>query len=72
MRRAHVGKLGQQIAVRAYPIRRHFTVGDDSQEGIGHVVAERTAILRESRGALRVIAQDVRQQRPRPALLLPA
>src|SRR3989442_3826431 len=46
VRRPQVGKLGEQIVVRAYPIPRHFPIRDDRQEGIGGVVAGCAAIVR--------------------------
>src|SRR2546426_9024803 len=64
VRRPQVGKLGEQIVVRAYPIPRHFPIRDYSQEGIGGVVAGCTAIVRERRWARGVIVQQVRQQCP--------
>jgi hypothetical protein len=39
VRRLQVGKLGEQIVVRADPISCHFPLRDDRQEGIGSVVA---------------------------------
>ena len=62
MRRPEIGKLGQQIAVRTCLIPRYLSVGEDSQEGVGDIVGECPAIVREGRGARRVIAQEVRQQ----------
>src|SRR5439155_22623107 len=64
VRRPQVGKLGEQIIVRAYPIPRHFPIRDDSQEGIGGVVAGCAAIVRVGRWARGVIVQEVRQQCP--------
>ena len=48
--------------MRAYFILRHLPIGEDSQEGIGDVVDECPAIVRERGGSGRVIAQEVRQK----------
>src|SRR5215469_5529729 len=59
VRRTQVGKLGEQIVVRADPISRHFPTRNDRQEGIGGVVAECAAIVRVGRRARGVIVQQV-------------
>src|SRR5207253_708791 len=64
VRRPQVGKLGEQIVVRAYSIPPHFPIRDDRQEGIGGVVAGCAAIVRVGRRARGVIVQQVRQQCP--------
>jgi hypothetical protein len=46
VRRPDVGKLGEQIAVRTYPISRQFPIRDYSHEDISGVVAEFAAIVR--------------------------
>jgi len=64
VRRPQVGKLGEQIAVRTYPIPRDFPIRDYSQEGIGDVIGGFAAIARVARRARGVIAQEIRQECP--------
>jgi hypothetical protein len=48
--RPEVGKLGEQIVVRTYPVVRDLPICEDSQEGILDVVGQCSAIAREGRG----------------------
>jgi hypothetical protein len=48
--RPEVGKLGEQIVVRTYPVLRDLPICEDSQEAILDVVGECPAIARTREG----------------------
>src|SRR3954469_5787086 len=64
VRRPEVGKLGEQIAVRTYPIPRHFPIRDYSQESIGGIVGGFAAVAGVRGRARRVIAEEIREHCP--------
>src|SRR6266853_6727837 len=64
VRRPQIGKLAEQIAVRAHFVSCHLTICEDREEDIDGIVSECSAIVREGRRAPGIVGQDVRQQCP--------
>src|SRR5262245_65366173 len=62
VRRAHIGKLGKQIAVRPYLVLRYLPVCKNSHEDVTGVVGERPAIVREGCWEGGVIGHHIGQQ----------
>src|SRR5262249_13078463 len=60
--RAHIGKLGKQIAVRPNLVLRHPPVCEDSHERVTGVVGERATIAREGCWAGGIIGHHIGQQ----------
>src|SRR5262245_54239318 len=63
--RAHIGKLGKQIAVRPNLVLRHPPVCEDSHERVTGVVGERATIAREGCWAGGIIGHHIGQQAQR-------
>src|SRR5215471_14328155 len=62
VRRAHIGKLGKQIAVRSHLVLRYLPVCENSHEDVTGVVGERPAIAREGCWEGGVIGHHIGQQ----------
>src|SRR5262245_7215738 len=65
VRRAHIGKLGKQIAVRPNLVLRHPPVCEDSHERVTGVDGERATIVREGCWAGGIIGHHIGQQAQR-------
>src|SRR5215472_8736156 len=63
--RAHIGKLGKQIAVRPNLVLRHPPVCEDCHERVTGVVGERATIAREGCAAGGIIGHHIGQQAQR-------
>src|SRR5580704_2262854 len=62
VRWAEVGKVIKKIVVRSNVISRHLPIGENSEEEIRNVVAERAAVVWEGCRAFGVVTQEVWQQ----------
>src|ERR1700732_546331 len=64
VRWSNIGKLAQQIAVRAYFVFCHLSIREDANKTIECIVCECPAVIGKRRRARRVVRQNIWEQCP--------
>src|SRR5215207_1116486 len=58
--RPEVGELGEEVVVWPHLVLCHLPVRQDGKQGIGHIVGEKTAVVRVGNRARGVVWEDIR------------